>query len=122
MVLDERRWAWSDNAACLGPGDDDCRVEKAHASLELIERMWDAYMDRPKFAYLNAIAAQVYAPQPGQVDPVSRALRRSHDVLLEQMLSRAEDYPDTIVVVRSDHGLQYDDRRSPRRTPQWSGA
>lgn len=80
-------------------------TEKAAVSLQFIEQMWDTYADRPKFAFLNAMAAHVYDHQWEKLPLLAEAYDLHLSRFLESMLSR-KDSSSTLIVVRSDHGLQ----------------
>jgi len=81
-------------------------VDKAQISLDFITQMWDAYSDRPKFAFLGAIAAHDYDPDWSRVAQSAELYDDHLSSFLESMFLR-EDANNTIIVLRSDHGLQY---------------
>ena len=78
---------------------------RGEMSLEFIRQMWDAYSDQPKFAFLNALAAHDYSIDPAHT-PLSA---ENYDQSLYEFLSgfvTREDARETLIVLRSDHGLQ----------------
>lgn len=78
---------------------------KQRIALDILTRLWDIYKDIPRFAYLNAIAAHDYS-----VDSPNMALgAEAYDQHLSDFLRsllESEGMKDTVVVLRSDHGLQ----------------
>ncbi|CAB9510836.1 Protein of unknown function (DUF229) [Seminavis robusta] len=84
--------------------DGEGSFPKANVSLSYLKSMWEVYPDIPKLAYLNALAAHVYAKYP-----VMTLAAEEYDANLasfvESMLE-SQDAKDTIFVVRSDHGMQ----------------
>jgi hypothetical protein len=103
-VLDEFRWSWEkQDEPCID--GFECGFEKARISLDLIEKMWDTYPDRPKLAFLNAMAAHVYDPNWEKLYIMAERYDDHLFSFLESMLSR-EDANSTIIIVRSDHGMQ----------------
>jgi hypothetical protein len=74
-------------------------------AFEYIKGIWNAYPDVPKFAFLNSLAAHDYS-----IDTAYRQLGlEAYDDLisefLKEMLSR-RDAKKTVIVLRSDHGIQ----------------
>ena len=119
-VPPDRLWSVEDpSEPCLDGGGGG--IDKARISLDHITALWDAYPAAPKFAYLSAVAAHDYNPRWGRATLAAE----SYDVLLSSFLtsmfkragdrrSRAGDADldldlddETVVVVRSDHGLQF---------------
>merc|ERR1712238_493445 len=74
-------------------------------ALDHIEKMWNSYHDVPKFAFVNAISAHDYSGKWKDMDESLRAYDLHLRNFLQQMLSR-DDANNTIIIVRSDHGLQ----------------
>jgi len=74
-------------------------------AFEYIRGMWNAYPEQPKFAYLNTLAAHDYS-----VDLAYQSLGlEAYDEYLSNFLGemlRRPDAENTIIVLRSDHGLQ----------------
>ena len=67
--------------------------------------MWDAYRDVPKFAYLNAMAAHIYTSNTAKATLTAEEYDKTLSNLLESFFNR-DDAHNTIIIVRSDHGLQ----------------
>lgn len=89
----------SDPKPCL---DGRSRYQIAH---EYITKMWEAHPDQPKLAYLNAISAHDY----GLFDEHLHLGAEAYDELLSKFLTTIMSsslFENTVVVVRSDHGLQ----------------
>jgi Protein of unknown function (DUF229) len=80
-------------------------TEKAAVALQFMEQIWDTYEDRPKFAFLNAMAAHVYSHNWENLSLMAEAYDLHLVRFLESMLSR-EDSSSTLIILRSDHGLQ----------------
>lgn len=91
-------------APCLGGRS------KQTLALEYIEGLWEAYPDIPKFAYLNAIAAHDYSIDPSLQILGAEAYDEHFSAFLSRMLDRIKrldsKHPRTVIVLRSDHGLQ----------------
>jgi hypothetical protein len=67
--------------------------------------IWDAYPEVPKFAYLNALAAHDYDFEWLKMISASEVYDGELASFLAMMMAR-DDFANTIVVVRADHGLQ----------------
>ena len=101
---DEHRWsALSQEEPCID--GYECGYEKAKISLDLIEKMWDAYSDRPKLVFLNVLAGHVYANDWAKMYALAERYDDHLSSFLETMLSR-KDADSTVIVLRADHGLQ----------------
>ena len=78
---------------------------RGEIGLEYITQMWDAYDSRPKFAFLNALAAHDYS-----VDSAHASLSaENYDAVVHRFLTNImarNDSRDTYIILRSDHGLQ----------------
>jgi len=72
---------------------------------EYIRGIWNAYPDTPKFAYLNSLAAHDYSLDLAYQSLGVEAYDDYLSIFLQEMLGR-KDAEDTIIVLRSDHGLQ----------------
>ena len=86
--------------------DGDRGLEKSLISTEAILQMWSKYSDRPRFAFLNAMAAHNYAPRWEAMTQNAETYDLVLSSFLRKLLSRADASSNTIVVLRSDHGLQ----------------
>jgi len=84
-----------------------CIDGKSHQQIafEYIRGMWDEHLDMPKFAYLNALAAHDYAMDLSYQALGAEAYDELLSEFLEEMLARI-DARKTIIVLRSDHGMQ----------------
>ena len=84
--------------------DGDSGVDKSLVPFDHILQMWNTY-DIPKFAFLNAMAAHDYAAR-WEAMPLNA---ESYDIklmkLLKEMKARS-DASNTVIILRSDHGLQ----------------
>lgn len=78
---------------------------RGEIGLEFISQMWDAYDSRPKFAFLNALAAHDYSLDAAHVSLGAEGYDAVVHRFLRSILAR-KDSRDTYVVLRSDHGLQ----------------
>lgn len=67
--------------------------------------MWNAYPEESKFAYLNTLAAHDYSVDLAYQSLGLEAYDEYLSTFLGEMLSRP-DADNTIIVLRSDHGLQ----------------
>jgi hypothetical protein len=72
---------------------------------EYIRGIWNTYSESPKFAYFNALAAHDYSVDLAYQSLGSEAYDEYLSNFLKEMLQR-QDAKDTIIIVRSDHGLQ----------------
>ncbi len=74
-------------------------------AFEYIRGIWNAYPSDPKFAYLNSLAAHDYS-----IDLAYQSLGiEAYDDYLSSFLKEMLERPDaeeTVIVLRSDHGLQ----------------
>ena len=105
-VPDEHRWGYEQHdQMCVDSNSSDCVFEKARISLDMIEQMWDLYTSRPKFAFLNVLAAHVYNVDWSSVFLAAERYDAHLSTFLERMTNR-EDFQNTMIIVRSDHGLQ----------------
>ncbi len=105
-VPDEFRWGYEkQDQACVDSDASDCTFEKARISLDLIEKLWNVYPNHPKFAFLNVLAAHVYNADWSKVFLGAERYDDHLSSFLERMVLRA-DFDNTVIVVRSDHGLQ----------------
>ena len=89
----------SDPKPCI---DGRSRHQISH---EYLIKIWENRVDKPKFAYLNAIAAHDY----GLLDEYLNLGAEAYDELLSIFLKTIFSSPffkHTIIVLRSDHGLQ----------------
>lgn len=85
--------------------DEEKALYKSKVALEHIEQMWEAYSETPKFAFLNSIIAHSYHSDESKVNVPTE----QYDEMLSQFLKRlleSKSAKRTIIVVRSDHGLQ----------------
>lgn len=87
--------------------DGTSGLAKMEMPFKAIEQMWDAYAsaDMPRFAFLNAMAAHDYSPR---WEAMALGAEAYDDILLrflKNMLATA-DASETVIIVRSDHGLQ----------------
>ena len=82
-----------------------CGYHKARIALEHIERMWDTYSDRPKLAFLNALAGHNYNFDWARMYLMAERYDEYLASFLESMLTR-EDANSTVIIIRADHGLQ----------------
>lgn len=127
-------WHFEGSSDPNTPGiDGKNSYPKANVSLDAIRSMFEAYKTIPKFAYVNAMAAHIYS-QYTTVSPLeSRApflcckllnfaiksftypvpgfkmtlAAEAYDILLAEFLTEfLEEATNTIILVRSDHGLQ----------------
>ena len=78
---------------------------KQEIGFEYIRGTWDAYYDEPKFAYLNSLAAHDYSIDLAYQSLGIEAYDEYLSKFLYEMLQR-KDASDTIIVLRSDHGIQ----------------
>jgi hypothetical protein len=102
-ILPHRRWAKEKlGEPCTEGFEGD---EKARIALDHVEHMWNAYSDQPKLAFLNVMAAHDYDPDWSKVALKAERYDELLSSFLESMLAR-EDAKNTIIIVRSDHGLQ----------------
>ena len=90
------------HGACI---DGHSGPAKAHILLDPIEQMWDRYRNQPKFAFLNSAAAHLYSESWEETIGTAEAFDDSLRQFLSDFFTR-EEMGDTIVAVRSDHGLQ----------------
>lgn len=74
-------------------------------ALRYLSQIWDAYPDVPKFAFLNAIAAHDYSVDMSRTAMGAEAYDTHVAQFIARMLRRA-DAGNTLIVLRSDHGLQ----------------
>lgn len=74
-------------------------------AFEFIKGMYNAYPDIPKFAYLNTLAAHDYSIDLGLQPLALEAYDDYLSVFLAEMIARP-DAKNTVIVLRSDHGLQ----------------
>jgi Protein of unknown function (DUF229) len=106
VIPDEHRWGYErHDQVCVDSDASDCLFEKARISLELLEQMWDVYSTRPKFAFLNVLAAHVYNADWSHVFLSAERYDELLSSFLERITKR-EDFQNTMIIVRSDHGLQ----------------
>jgi hypothetical protein len=105
-VPDEHRWGFErHDQVCVDSDESNCVFEKARISLDMLEQMWNVYSARPKFAFLNMLAAHVYNVDWSQVFLAAERYDELLSAFLERMTNR-EDFHNTMIIVRSDHGLQ----------------
>jgi len=105
-VPDQHRWGYErHDQICVDSESDDCIFEKSKISLDMIQQMWNVYSNRPKFAFLNVLAAHVYDNDWSQLFLMAERYDEHLSNFLEQMTQR-EDFKNTLIIVRSDHGLQ----------------
>lgn len=105
-VADEYRWGYEkQDQACVDSDASDCIFEKARISLDLMEQVWNIYAARPKFAFLNVLAAHVYNADWSKVFLAAERYDEHLSAFLEKMVSR-DDFENTMIIIRSDHGLQ----------------
>jgi len=74
-------------------------------AFEYIRGIWNSHPDTPKFAYLNSLAAHDYSIDLAYQNLGIEAYDDYLSNFLQEMLHRS-DSEDTIIVLRSDHGLQ----------------
>ena len=74
-------------------------------AFEYIRGMWNAYPGQSKFAYLNTLAAHDYSMDLAYQSLGLEAYDEYLSSFSEEMLRRP-DADNTIIVLRSDHGLQ----------------
>lgn len=89
-------------AARMGSGN-----APTNPGFDLIQEMWHSKELRrvPKFIYLNAMAAHDYDPNWIKMVAVSEEYDLHLKAFLRTMMSD-ESFSNTMIVVRSDHGLQ----------------
>jgi len=85
--------------------DGNHGTEKSVIPFEHIEQMWEQYSDMPRFAFLNAMAAHDYAARWNAMPQNSEVYDRQLCRFLQDLMSRP-DASNTVIVLRSDHGLQ----------------
>jgi len=73
--------------------------------LELISQMWDAYSARPKFAFLNALAAHDYSLDAAHMPLGAEKYDKAVAGFLTKIMDSNEE-KETFIFLRSDHGLQ----------------
>jgi hypothetical protein len=83
----------------------ECGVEKVRIALDHLEKMWDTYQNRPKLAFLNAVSAHIYTHNWAELYVLAERYDDHISAFLKSMLSR-EDAKSTVIILRSDHGLQ----------------
>ncbi len=74
-------------------------------AFEYIRGIWNAYPNAPKFAYLNSLAAHDYSVDLAYQSLGTEAYDNYLSNFLEEMLDRP-DAENTVIILRSDHGLQ----------------
>jgi len=79
--------------------------EVSTVSLQFMQQMWDAYANRPKLAFLNAMAAHDYSQDWGMMIAKAEVYDDHIHNFLETMLSGTHRR-HTMIIIRSDHGLQ----------------
>lgn len=92
---------WSSNPKpCLNGG-----YSRQQLAFDHIFQLWKQYEDIPKLAFLNALAAHDYS-----LDVAFQIIgAEAYDELLSSFLEKMIKQPDadnTIIIIRSDHGLQ----------------
>ena len=104
-VHESHKWGVELSGPCIE--GDAClpNREKSTISLQFIEQMWDTYHQQPKFAFLNAIAAHDYSFEWEESIRKAEAYDEHIHDFLQRMISR-KDSQRTVIIVRSDHGLQ----------------
>ena len=85
--------------------DGDAGVEKSLIPFASILKMWESYRDVPRFAFLNAMAAHDYAARWEAMPLNAEVYDRNLLGFLTEMKARP-DASNTIIILRSDHGLQ----------------
>ena len=78
---------------------------RGQVSLEFITQMWEVYENIPKFAYLNALAAHDYSLDAAHASLSAEKYDQDVHAFLSNIMTR-KDARDTIILLRSDHGLQ----------------
>ncbi len=74
-------------------------------AFEYIRGIWNTYTESPKFAYLSSGAAHDYSIDLAYQSLGIEAYDEYLSNFLEEMLGRS-DAKDTVIILRSDHGLQ----------------
>jgi hypothetical protein len=97
----EHDWS-SSPKPCLNGGRSRSRQQIA---FDHILQMWKQYEDVPKLAFLNALAAHDYSLDLAFQIIGAEAYDQHLSSFLEKMINRA-DAERTIIIIRSDHGLQ----------------
>jgi len=92
---------WSSNAKpCLKGGQS-----RQGIAFDIINQIWDSFHDIPKLAFLNALAAHDYSLDSAFQILGAEAYDEHLSSFLETMVNRA-DAEKTVIIIRSDHGLQ----------------
>jgi len=80
-------------------------IPKQEIALEVLRQMWHQYNDEPKFAYLNGMAAHNYVKETEKLAWRAEEYDEALSRFLKSILGR-DDAHETIIIIRSDHGLQ----------------
>jgi hypothetical protein len=92
---------WSSNPKpCLNGGNS-----RQQLAFDLIFQLWKRYEDIPKLVFLNALAAHDYSLDVAFQIIGAEAYDEHLSSFLEKMINQA-DADNTIIIIRSDHGLQ----------------
>jgi hypothetical protein len=104
-IIPSRRWGVDLTGPCLDGTRCSQSTEKSSISLEFMEKMWDTYVEKPKFAFLNAMAAHDYSHNWENMTLLAERYDEKFYQFLEKMISR-KDSNRTVIIIRSDHGIQ----------------
>jgi hypothetical protein len=85
--------------------DDGLGMDRQNIGINILQKMWDAYPNVPKFAYLNSIAAHEYTNDTAKIPLAIEEFDASLSKFLKKFLNHSSA-KNTIILVRSDHGLQ----------------
>lgn len=80
-------------------------IPKQEIALNVLEQMWEEYREEPKFAYLNGMAAHNYITETEKLAWRAEEYDEALTKFLKTILSR-DDRDETVIIIRSDHGLQ----------------
>lgn len=104
MPINKELWAVENDSASRPQPCVDGR-SKQQFSLQYLQQIWRAYPDVPKFAYLNALAAHDYSVENLYLPLGAEAYDELLSSSLRSMMTSGL-LNDTMVILRSDHGLQ----------------
>jgi len=106
MRMHEKKELWAvENDSASKPQPCVDGRSKHQFSLEYLQQIWRAYPDVPKFAYLNALAAHDYSVESVYLPLGAEAYDEHLANFLRSMMTSGL-LNDTMVILRSDHGLQ----------------
>jgi Protein of unknown function (DUF229) len=87
--------------ACV---DDRLGMDRQNIGIDILQKMWNAYPDIPKFGYMNSIAAHDYKKDTAKIPLAIEEFDESLSKFLRTLVRT--NARNTIILVRSDHGLQ----------------